>query len=339
MLTEIRETLQSHVAEIRPRFEGSNINTWIGFKHVMYMVEEAVLDTLRANGLLPGDLFERHGVCFEIVDSDVRILTAFHMDDVARFEVQPGAAPDGELVFRVTGNVRRSGAEVKAVGGTVRAVLRLDRSVASAPPLPAQLAGAIRREIRRDGAAGPARVVPGGGARATPLATERGGTGLDGAIRAVVPPGANAFVWKWHVPYFYCHFNDRMQHSGYVRLVEEVVDLFLADRGISIRTMMDARRWIPVVPQARMTLLGEALMEETIYTVFTVRDIFKARTYAASVDVYALRDGALVQTATGGITHGYAHMVDRREWTLAELDPPTLAALAAPGAGTKRAAL
>jgi hypothetical protein len=45
--------------------------------------------------------------------------------------------------------------------------------------------------------------------------------------------GRNAYAWKWRIPYFYCHFTERMQMSGYLRQMEEVVDLFLADRGVS----------------------------------------------------------------------------------------------------------
>ena len=47
-------------------------------------------------------------------------------------------------------------------------------------------------------------------------------------------------------------------------------------------------------------------MEEELYTVFTVEDVFKDLTYTARMDCYVLRGGRLVQTATGRITHGYA---------------------------------
>ena len=36
--------------QLRPRYEGSNICTWIGFKHVNYLVEEAVLEHFRQLG-------------------------------------------------------------------------------------------------------------------------------------------------------------------------------------------------------------------------------------------------------------------------------------------------
>ena len=42
-------------------------------------------------------------------------------------------------------------------------------------------------------------------------------------------PLPEAFGWDWRVRYFHCHYSDRVQHSAYVRALEEVVDRFLAD--------------------------------------------------------------------------------------------------------------
>ncbi|HZB50088.1 MAG TPA: hypothetical protein VE547_13430, partial [Mycobacteriales bacterium] len=100
-----------------------------------------------------------------------------------------------------------------------------------------------------------------------------------------------------------------------------------ADRGISIRRMLTDQKWIPVVPQARVEILREALMEEELYTVFTVEDVFKDLTYTARMDCYVLRGDELVQTATGRITHGYALILDRHAWEVVPFDERTLAAL------------
>jgi acyl-CoA thioesterase FadM len=290
----------------RPRFEGSNICTWIGFKHVMYLIEEAVLDHLRQSGLVPRQLFEEHGLGVDIVDSDARILTALHMDDEVRTEVV-SRPPDetGALVFRTETHVERDGERVKAATATVKVVLR--RAGDTDPP-PPDLAPHTVDEIARPGAVD----VP--------------------DITSVVD-GANAIVWRWRIPYFYCHFSERMQHSGYLRLMEEVVDIFLAERGISIRDMVDGQRWIPVVPRAQVEILREALMEEEIHTVFTVEEVFKDLLYTARMDCYVPRDGRMVHTATGRITHGYALILDRRDWKHVPFDAKTLAALRGEHAG------
>ena len=310
---QIRSTHQA-----RPRFEGSNIGSWIGFKHVMYLVEEAVLEHLRQRGLPPRELYERHGLGTEIVDSDTRILTALHLDDAVRTEVSEVADDSGrgELVLRAESFVDPpDGGPVKAASATVRVVWRAEPDSAGGepgPPVPALAAAHTVPRIDRAGGPGPAVDLAGRGTTGDPPAALTGG---------------NRFSWRWRVPYFYCHFSDRLQHSGYLRLMEEVVDLFLADRGLSIATMLERHRWIPVVPRARVELLREAKLEEELFTVFTVEEVFKNLTYTGRMDCYVHRAGQLVPTATGRITHGYATVVDRRDWRLVEFDQPTVAAL------------
>jgi acyl-CoA thioesterase FadM len=296
----------------RPRYEGSNICTWIGFKHVMYLVEEAVLDHLRQSGVVPRSLYEERGLGVDIVESDARIATALHMDDEVRTEVvsQP-ADGDGALVFRTTTYAGRPDGPVKAVTAKVRVQIRPADWPAAATPANATPAAATPANGRVDGE----------------RAIGRGAVGTAEPDVAALVGDANAIVWRWRVPYFYCHFSQHLQHSGYLRLMEEVVDLFLDERGISIRTMLDGQRWIPVVPRANVRILAPALMEEELYTVFTVEEIFKDVTYTARMDCYVRRDGRLLHTATGRITHGYAEVLDRRDWKLVPFDSRTTAAL------------
>jgi acyl-CoA thioesterase FadM len=240
------------------------------------------------------------------------------MDDEVRIEVSPVNSRDvSGLAYAVQMFVERDHQEVKSLTGRVEVVAR-----------------------RAPGASNDSGAAPRCFADASPLpppspsASGDSGRGVVGAaddddelIRQVVPQAANAFVWKWHVPYFYCHFTERMQHSGYLRLLEEVVDLFLAERRISIRTMLQTRQWIPVVPSARVQILADAFMEEPIYTVYTVENVYKDVTYTARMDCYVVRDGGLVHTATGRITHGYAAILNRRDWSLVNFDQPTVDAL------------
>lgn len=308
--------------QIKPRFEGCNICGWIGFKHVMYCVEEAILEHFRAHGIGPRHLYEQKGLCLEIIDSNVRILHALHIDDLVDIEVVPvTGGPVDALRMTVTVTVPREGKPLKAVTGSVEVVLRLDDSIVTA-----------------QAAAGDSQLAPYTCTRITqrqphcipmdgPATARAPGAIPADVVRALNPDHDNAFIWQWRVPYFYCHYNDRLQHSGYLRLMEEVLDLFVAERGISIRTLLEKKKWIPVVPQASLRILEEALMEETIYTVFTVEDIFKDTTYRARMDCYVARHGALVHTATGVITHGYAAVEGRRDWNLVTFDAEVSAAL------------
>lgn len=307
---------------LKPRFEGSNICTWIGFKHVMYCVEEAVLEHFRAQGLAPRPLYEENGLCLEIVNSSVRILHALHMDDSVDIHVIPRTkAGDHELVMGIELVVERDGKPVKALTGTVNVLFRLDDSIVTAHAGPARRDPRIDRYTVQRIQRGERRSVSG-----LNLSREPGVVSPD-VLAALGADQNNCFVWKWHIPYFYCHFNDRMQHSGYLRLMEEVLDLFVAERGISIRTLLENKKWIPVVPQANLQMLDEAMMEETIYTVFTVEDIFKDTTYKSRMDCYVERHGNLVHTASGHITHGYAVVDSRRDWSLVQFDAEVLAAL------------
>ncbi|MBB5954060.1 acyl-CoA thioesterase FadM [Saccharothrix tamanrassetensis] len=283
---------------LRPRYEGSNICTWIGFKHVNYMVEEAVLDHLRQSGFPAGQLYERFGLCTDITDLDTKILTAFHIDDLALATVRR-VDGEGPLKLVVELTVERDGKTVKAVKSKVSVSFRLDPHGFDAEPAPAELAPHVVGSI----GAGAEPVVVGD---ADPL--------------DLLTAGRNAFAWAWRMPYFYCHFTERVQMSGYLRQMEEILDLFVEDRGVSIKKLLDEQNWIPVVPHSRITFTDEAKMEETLYTVFTVEEVFKRFTFTARMDCYVLRDGLLVQTATGRITHGWAVIENRKDWSLVNFD-------------------
>jgi acyl-CoA thioesterase FadM len=303
---------------IRPRYEGSNICTWIGFKHVNYMVEEAVLDHFRQRGFPAGELYERYGLCVDIVDLDTKILTAFHIDDEAEATVRRMAGDGPGLRLAVELTVVRDGAVVKAVKSKVTVSLRLDPRGWPAEQAPTALAPHVVPVLGQDGAIEP--IVLNG---ADPLDT--------------LTAGRNAYAWVWRMPYFYCHFTERVQMSGYLRQMEETLDLFVADRGVSIKKLLDEQNWIPVVPHSRVTFVGEANMEEELYTVFTVENVFKRFTFTARMDAYVLRDGTLVPTVTGRITHGWGVIRNRRDWSLVDFDDRLADALAGkPGSRTGR---
>ncbi|MGW7277448.1 acyl-CoA thioesterase [Streptomyces sp. NPDC054844] len=298
--------------EIRPRYEGSNICTWIGFKHVNYLVEEAVLNHLRQSGIAPGTIYEMYGLCTDIVDIDTRILHAFHIDDTAVAEVRTHRrAQDDELLFAVTLHVQRE-TLLKAVTSTVRVQLRLDARGGGEQPVPTALAPFAVDRLA---------AVPGW----TPELVEAD-LAADDLVKELTA-GRNAYAWKFRIPYWYCHFTERQQMSGYLRLMEEAKDRLVADRGVSIKTLLDEQNWIPVVPHSRITILDEARMEEDLYVVLTVENVFKGFTYDSRMDTYVVRDGKLVQTATGRITHGYAVIENRRDWSLVPFDDRMNAAL------------
>lgn len=310
--TAVKALLTTSTAtQVRPRYEGSNICTWIGFKHVNYLVEEAVLDHFRQAGLAARALYEEHGLGLDLVSIDTRILHAFHMDDVAEAEVVPWTKDeDGTIGLKVVIRVERDGEVLKAVTSKVRVSLRIDTYLEAAGEVPALLARFAVAKLGDD--------LERAAGTAAPAEEE---------VLASLTAGQNAYAWKWNIPYPYCHFTERIQMSGYLRLMEEGKDRFVADRGISIKTLLDDRKWIPVVPRSDIRILDEALMEEDLYTVYTVEEVFKDFTYTSRMDFYVLRDGELVKTATGRIVHGYAVIGNRRDWSLVSFDQRVLDAV------------
>ncbi|MCG7536690.1 alpha/beta fold hydrolase [Pseudoalteromonas sp. OOF1S-7] len=309
---------------IFPRNEGNNICTWIGFKHVMYVAEEAILDHFRQNEFVPRALYEDNGLCLEIVDSDARILHALHMDDVVEADVQIDEERDQDesISLIVNLNVERDGQMLKAVVCRAAVLFKLDDSPVTQDVAPIKVPALEKWTYETI-----SRPAIESAQRADILESRGEVNGSDSVVAAIKANSEKSLVWKWHIPYFYCHFNERMKHSGYLRLMEEVEDLFLADNGISIRTMLHEKKWIPVVPSAQVEILEEAFMEETLYTTYTLVDTYRDFTYTHRMDCYVERNGKLIHTATGSITHGYARINDRKDWSLVAFDDETKASI------------
>nr|BFE59197.1 hypothetical protein GCM10020063_037230 [Dactylosporangium thailandense] len=287
-----------------PRFTGANIRTWIGFKHFMYLVEEAILEWFRRQGQAPGRLYLEHGLGLEIVDSSVLLPAVLELDDEVTALVAPAAGGEpGRFSVRLL--VTRDGREVSVLRGRVSVVLVAEKDPPGSAP-----AGALRPLVVAEaGGGGP-------------------GTAITGDVAATLTPhGSTALLWSWRTAYQHCHYSDRVQHSAYVAALEDVVERFLADRGISVRRMLAERAWIPVVSRARVTLLADVHMEETVHTTFVVTDVLRGTTFDGRMDCYVRRGDRLVHTATATILHGYAVSRGPGAGRLAELDAPTVAAL------------
>ena len=291
----------------RPAYEGANIRTWIGFKHFMYLVEQAVLQWLRDQGTSARTLYLEHGLGVEIVDCSMQLPAVLELDDEVRAQVSIDRG--GRLAVQLS--VNRGGAEVTVLRGKVTLALVRERTAPANRPAPDALAGFEVADLAE------ASTV----ARAERLRLPDRLRLADGeSVESVFGNDPRTFVWSWRAPYFYCHFSDRVQHSGFVRALEEVVDRFLADRGISVGRLLAERSWIPVVSRARVQLVEAAHMEETIHTVFTVVDILRGVMFDARMSCYVQRGAELVPVATAQILHGYAIAAGDGAGGLAELD-------------------
>lgn len=294
------------VVRANPAYEGANIRTWIGFKHFMYLVEQAVLQWLRDQGAGAKSLFHDHGLGVEIVDCSVQLPAVLEVDDDVVARVTAG----GRDRLTVQLSVLRDGGEVTVLRGKVVVALIREGTAGHHRPAPGALAALEVTDLAEATGGAPVRTIPEGE-----------------SVASVIAADPRAFLWSWRAPYFYCHFSDRVQHSGFVRTLEEVVDRFLADRGISVGRMLAERSWIPVVSRARVRLLGAAHMEETVHTVFTVQDILRGVMFDGRMDCYVRRGAELVPVATATILHGYAIAAGPGAGGLAELDDGVIRAL------------
>ncbi|EPH05548.1 hypothetical protein HMPREF1531_00977 [Propionibacterium sp. oral taxon 192 str. F0372] len=305
----------STTVQLRPRYEGCNICTWIGFKHVNYLVEEAVLGLFRTATMAPGRLYEEYGLGLDITRISTRILKALHVDDEVTAEVRVLTIERGAQLA-----VTLSVGKTKAVSAKVSVVLLRDTRVGGeVAPIPEEIRGLVVDTYR---------VAE---LRSLPMSDLAVGIGRNAVTRQVDRQfrtgSGHAIAWRWRVPYFYCHYVTRLQMSGLLRNMEEVVDLFLLEQGASIRTMLDTADLIPVVPNSEIELWDEVGMEEEILTVFEVESVFKNSVYTARMDTYALREGNAVHVSTGRIMHGYAHIDSRRDWSMIEFDDRLRAAV------------
>jgi acyl-CoA thioesterase FadM len=284
----------------RPRYDGANIRTWIGFRQFLALAEEAVLGWFRQTGHGPHRLFHQHGLELTIVDCSAVLPAVLEVDD----EVTADVTPLTRGRFRVALTALRDGDRVAVLNGrvTVALVDPADRGT-----LPEELAWHLDQSHRAVGDAL-------GAQRDSPM---------------LPPPvtGHPMLRWTWRARYFYCHFSDRVQHSAYVRALEEVVDRYLADRGLSVGRLLKERGWIPVVSRVRIRLLADAHMEEDVHTTFSVTDVLKDVVWEGRMDCHVHRDSTPVWVATASIQHGYAVSRGRDAGRLAVLDPVTVAVL------------
>jgi acyl-CoA thioesterase FadM len=293
------------VASLRPRYEGANIRTWIGFKHLMYLAHEAVLEWFRSRGAGPQALFHEHGLGLEIVDASAQMSALLDVDDSVAAEVS--ALGQGRFSIRLRSD--RNGSSATILRGTFTVRLARLTAPAAALRLPEDVAALVG--IDTD---------PGAGTRHRLEDDETPEVRLTRTT-----PGA--FYWCWRARYFQCHCTDRVHHSAFVRALEEVVDRFLAARGLSIGSLLAARNLIPIVSRVRVQTLDTARLEEDVHTTFVVDDVLKATAFDGRMDCYVRRGDWLEPVATARILHGYAFSAGESAGRLAVLDEGMLRAL------------
>src|SRR5580658_2818449 len=130
-MTVTLSSVPATVLSCRPSYEGANIRTWIGFKHFIYLVEQAVLQWLIERGTGARDLFLGYGLGFEIVDCSVQLPAVLEIDDEVTAQVT-GVGP----VLSVLLSVARDGRQVTVLRGKLRVALVPERAATTHHPPP-----------------------------------------------------------------------------------------------------------------------------------------------------------------------------------------------------------
>jgi len=290
----------------RPRFEGCNIETWLGFKHLMYLSEEALLEFFRIHKISQRDLYLKYDVNLEIRFSKIDIIKAVNTDDELDTVVylDPKSSFPLFIIKSYVGDTLYFKSKIQVlfnVAGNINEIKDINLKQLITKGVESNSRIQVDKEIKLR--------------KEEPLEVLKEYFSSD------------AFVYKKRIPYYYCHYNNYVLHSGYVRFIEEAVDLFLESRGLSIKRMLQEKKYIPFVSNTNINIIDHAEMEEDIYIVFKVNDVYKDAVYLSNIYFYVKRNEKLQLMAFADITHGYSVIHDKANWNMVTLDQSIVSAL------------
>lgn len=277
-----------HQAYFRPQNEGANIENYIGFKHLTYLMEETIINYFREKYLSPNQLLRMFGVKFYIKSLKIDILKAVNIDDEIVMKIfSPNEYPTNRFKIKASDN---SG--ILFFKGEL--VVCIDKPIKDAEfHLVSKNFRYLLKEMVEKEATDNNIELPINNSNPIQILKE-------------YKSFNSAFIFSKRIPYYYCNYTDELHHSGYERIIEEAVDLFLEERGMSIRTMLNSKRWIPVVSKSQIEIKHKIKLEDTIYIAFSVKNIVLNSIYEADIYFFKQYNNKLIEVANGSITHGYS---------------------------------
>ncbi len=291
---------------LRPQYPDMNVGTWVGFWPLVSLAEDAVLEWFRDRGYGPATLYQDYGLRLCVIDSSVMILGPAGADDEMTAEVEQV----GARFLSVRLDSRRDGASSVVLRGRLTAVLV--REPAAAEPVPQDLAGLVVDDITGLGTAVGSH---------DPRYEEQ-------ALAAAAAQGPNGFRQSWRIPYSACQYSGQMKLSGYVRALEQITDEFLAVKGLRVSQVLAERGWIPAVSKARIRLLADACLDETIHADYEIAQVVKGTMFDGRLECHVRRGDRVVPTATAMVMHGYARADGPEAGRFVALDEAAIAAVA-----------
>lgn len=292
-----------------PRYESATIGTWAGFSQIMALSEEAVIHWFRERNYGPALLYRDYGMRLSLTDSSVLFRNPLGTGE----EVSAQITQVGPRYRDVRLWTQRDGIRHDVLQGRLTVGLVRDR--AADAELPPDLAELAVGQIAGLGTA----------VRSHDPAYEL--EGLASAAAAGIPAG---FPRAWRIPYSACHSSGWMSFAAYFRVIEALVDDFMADRGLRMSNLLAERGWVPAFARARVRLLGDAGVDETLHAVYSVARAVGTGLFDGRIECYVRRGDRAVPTATAIVLHGYVLADGPAAGQVAELDPGTIAAVTAP---------
>jgi acyl-CoA thioesterase FadM len=135
------------------------------------------------------------------------------------------------------------------------------------------------------------------------------------------------FPASWRARYPACDPSGWLTHGGYVRALEALADDFLAARGLLAGRLLAERGWVPAFSRARVRLLGETAVDETVQAVYSVAQVVRNSLFDGRAECHVRRGDRYVPTATAILLHGYALAAGPRPGRIVELDAAAIAAV------------
>jgi acyl-CoA thioesterase FadM len=273
---------------LKPRYEAANVRLRIGVRGITSLAEEAVVNWFRVRGFTPTVLYETYGLEFSIIDCSSLLFGVVTVDD----EIVASAEPVGPRYFNVKLSVRRG--ETQAVALRTRVTVVMVRRPGWSAELPEELLGMAIDEIDRIRTAVDSHDP------------EFEARDLDSRITN------DALGWyrSWRVPMANCHYSGRMQYSGFIRVLDELAELFLEDKGLPVGELLDTRGWTMVMPRVRVRVLADAYAGDLMHTTYEVHQVVGQKLFDCRFDAHVQRDDRRIPVATGILLQGFASLDD-----------------------------
>lgn len=289
---------------LHPQNEGANIENYIGFKHLTYLMEEAFINYFREKYLSPNILFKKYGIKLFIKCLNIAIAKAVNVDDEIRINIT--SLCSNKYLIKACDNIGNLFFKGEITIHVIFPCANFDLKL-----LPPQIEQLLIDILNNENENTYIKLL----------------VNNNCPLNVLKEQYSTAFIYKKRIPYYYCNFTNELHHSGYERIIEEAVDLYLDNRHLSIKTMLDQKNWIPVVSKSSIEIKNTVKMEDTIYIVFTIKNVIFNSIYEAEIKIFKCINDGLIEVAVGYISHGYSLIKDPQKPELVFIDKQTLNAL------------